>query len=68
MGGPGYRTGIGAIDIALHDIAGKAAGKPVHELIGDKVRDAIPVLTMVGNGDPTADAADAAGLYTNGYR
>lgn len=30
----GNTTAIGAIDIALHDIAGKAHGLPVCELIG----------------------------------
>ena len=31
-----------AIDIALHDIAGKAWGVPVYQLLGDKQRDFIP--------------------------
>lgn len=30
---------IGAIDIALHDIRGKVAGKPCYELLGGAVRD-----------------------------
>ena len=30
-----------AIDIALHDLVGKARGLPVHELLGGKVRDRI---------------------------
>ncbi len=30
-----------AIDIALHDLVGKARGLPVHELLGGKVRDKI---------------------------
>jgi L-alanine-DL-glutamate epimerase-like enolase superfamily enzyme len=32
---------IGALDIALHDLRGKALGKPCHELLGGAVRDAI---------------------------
>lgn len=32
---------IGAIDIALHDLRGKALGKPCHELLGGAVKDAI---------------------------
>jgi L-alanine-DL-glutamate epimerase-like enolase superfamily enzyme len=32
---------MGAIDIALWDIAGKAAGKPIYELLGGAVRDQI---------------------------
>jgi L-alanine-DL-glutamate epimerase-like enolase superfamily enzyme len=30
---------IGALDIALHDLRGKALGKPCHELLGAAVRD-----------------------------
>jgi L-alanine-DL-glutamate epimerase-like enolase superfamily enzyme len=32
---------IGAIDIALHDLRGKALGKPCHELLGEAVRTAV---------------------------
>jgi L-alanine-DL-glutamate epimerase-like enolase superfamily enzyme len=32
---------IGALDIALHDLRGKALGKPCHELLGGAVRDSI---------------------------
>ena len=32
---------IGAIDLALHDLRGKALGKPCHELLGGAVRDAV---------------------------
>ena len=32
---------IGAIDIALHDLRGKALGKPCHELLGDDVQTAV---------------------------
>lgn len=34
---------ISAIDLALWDIAGKSAGKPVYELLGGPVRERIPV-------------------------
>jgi L-alanine-DL-glutamate epimerase-like enolase superfamily enzyme len=32
---------IGAIDMALHDLRGKALGKPCHELLGGAARDAV---------------------------
>jgi L-alanine-DL-glutamate epimerase-like enolase superfamily enzyme len=32
---------IGAIDIALHDLRGKALGRPCHELLGGAVKDAV---------------------------
>ncbi|MDX2152625.1 MAG: mandelate racemase/muconate lactonizing enzyme family protein [Bryobacteraceae bacterium] len=34
---------ISAVDIALWDLAGKSAGKPIHELLGGPSRDRIPV-------------------------
>jgi L-alanine-DL-glutamate epimerase-like enolase superfamily enzyme len=34
---------IGGVDIALWDLAGQAAGKPVYDLLGGKKRDRIPV-------------------------
>ena len=38
-----------AIDIALHDIAGKALGVPVYELLGGKHRDFVPLFATVGD-------------------
>ncbi|MBT4072970.1 MAG: mandelate racemase, partial [Chloroflexi bacterium] len=37
------RMGIGPLDITLWDLAGKAAGKPVYELLGGPVKPYIPV-------------------------
>jgi muconate cycloisomerase len=37
-----------AIDIALHDVWGKATGQPVYKLLGGGVRDAVPVAHMIG--------------------
>lgn len=64
----GNRTAIGAIDIALFDIAGKAHGLPVYELIGGKSRDIVPSMTLLGSGDPAADAKEAAERYDSGFR
>src|ERR671912_2965634 len=41
-GGRVLQAAISAIDIALHDIKGKALGVPVYELLGGKQRDKIP--------------------------
>src|ERR1700682_4120135 len=41
-GGRVLTGAISAIDIALHDIAGKALGVPVYQLLGGKQRDFVP--------------------------
>jgi len=41
-GGRTLTAAISAIDIALHDIVGKALGVPVYQLLGGKQRDHIP--------------------------
>jgi len=64
----GNASAIGAIDIAVHDIAGKALGVPVHQLLGGAYRSEIQAMTTVGSGDPEADAKDAAEKYAAGLR
>ena len=51
-GGRVLTGAISAIDIALYDIAGKALGVPVYELLGGKQRDYVPLFatTSAGNG------------------
>jgi galactonate dehydratase len=41
-GGRVLQAAISAIDVALHDIKGKALGVPVYDLLGGKQRDRIP--------------------------
>jgi L-alanine-DL-glutamate epimerase-like enolase superfamily enzyme len=57
-----------AIDIALHDLLGRASGRPVHALIGAKQRDRIPVLAVIGSEDAAADLRDAQRSFNAGYR
>ncbi len=50
-----------ALDIALHDIKGKALGVPVHELLGGKHREFIPTFASTGSiSDDGAETLDAA--------
>ncbi len=64
---PSATTAIGAIDIAVHDLAGHALGVPAHQLLGGMVRDRIPALTLVGSGDASADAEKLAERRERGF-
>ena len=48
-GGRVLQAAISAVDIALHDIKGKALGVPVYELLGGKQRDKIPTFASTGD-------------------
>ncbi len=47
-GGRALTGAISAIDIALHDIVGKALNVPVYQLLGGKQRDAVPCFATTG--------------------
>ncbi|WP_416356590.1 mandelate racemase/muconate lactonizing enzyme family protein [Aureimonas phyllosphaerae] len=46
-GGRVLSAAISALDIAFHDIAGKALGVPVYELLGGRQRDVVPAFATV---------------------
>ena len=47
-GGRVLLAALSAIDIALYDIAGKALGVPVYQLLGGKQRDVVPCFATTG--------------------
>src|SRR5689334_22935836 len=47
-GGRVLLAALSAIDIALYDIAGKALGVPVYQLLGGKQRDSVPCFATTG--------------------
>jgi len=57
-----------AVEMALWDIAGKAAGKPVYELLGGKVREFVPTKWSVSGVEPAAAAEIARWAVTQGFR
>ena len=69
-GGAHYMSALGGIEIALWDLAGKAAAQPIHRLLGGKVRDRVKVYRWAGgnNNAPGAAAEEAAQVVAQGAR
>jgi D-galactarolactone cycloisomerase len=60
---------LSAIDIALWDIAGKRAGKPIHQLLGGARRRECPAYaSLLRYGDPAVVGRMAARAAEGGYR
>jgi len=62
---------VGAIDVALWDIAGKAAGMPIYQLLGGARRTEIPLYWSRGNGwskSPEEMLSEVQEGYDKGYR
>jgi galactonate dehydratase len=56
-----------AIDIALHDICGKALGVPVYELLGGRQRDWVPLFATTAASPGPSLIADAEALVAAGW-
>jgi galactonate dehydratase len=52
VGGPVKMSAISGIDIALWDLAGKAAGLPIHKMLGGACHDRIRMYHATGGGLP----------------
>jgi mannonate dehydratase len=61
-------TAIGAVDIALWDIAGKAVGRPVYQLLGGAAREGVTIYGHASGQDVEETIADAARFLQSGYR
>ncbi|MGW6843297.1 galactonate dehydratase [Streptomyces sp. NPDC054958] len=66
-GGPVLSSAVAGIDQALWDIAGKALGVPVWQLLGGKVRDRARVYSWIGGDRPTDVAQEAAARKAEGF-
>ncbi len=51
---PGQSLAQAAVELALWDLAGKALGVPVYQLLGGKVRNGIALIAMVHEAEPDA--------------
>ncbi|MDQ1288314.1 MAG: mannonate dehydratase [Actinomycetota bacterium] len=66
--GPVTMTAIAAVDVALWDLKGKAAGLPVHQLLGGRARDRVMVYGHAG-GETIDDTLDDVRRFVDaGYR
>jgi galactonate dehydratase len=66
-GGADIMAAIGAIDMALWDIKGKALGVPVYELLGGPTRERVRVYTHLGGRSPEELAEQAAACVADGF-
>ncbi len=66
--GPVNNNAIAGMDMALWDIKGKRAGMPVYELLGGKVRDAVPCYDHAGGEDASAATESVQKSLAKGFR
>jgi muconate cycloisomerase len=64
----GYPYAKTAIDMALHDIKGKALGVPVYQLLGGLTRDRVPIAHSLGIMDVGAARSEAKAAIAEGIR
>jgi L-alanine-DL-glutamate epimerase-like enolase superfamily enzyme len=62
----GNQAARGALEMALWDLRGKAAGRPVSDLLGGRLRDVLPEVYAFGWNEPEALAARARELRAEG--
>jgi mannonate dehydratase len=67
-GGPVENSALSGVDMALWDIAGKRAGMPVYELLGGRLRGAVPVYVHASGATVDETLDQAAGFVAEGYR
>lgn len=63
----GNQSAKSVVEMALHDALGKAAGKPVYELLGGKRRARMPLLWLLGTGSTEGDVAEARKKLAEGF-
>ncbi|MBM3727628.1 MAG: hypothetical protein FJW40_19685 [Acidobacteria bacterium] len=66
--GPVNNNVLSGIDMALWDIMGKRCGVPVHDLLGGKVRDAVPCYDHASGGDFESATESVQKSIANGFR
>jgi muconate cycloisomerase len=56
-----------AIEMALHDLVGRATGRPAHALLGGKQRSRMAILGVISTGELASDLREAEHKKADGY-
>jgi L-alanine-DL-glutamate epimerase-like enolase superfamily enzyme len=64
----GVPTARAALDIALHDLVGRASGLPLYTLLGGKAKEHLTISRVVSLNAPEQMAADAARHVEHGFQ
>lgn len=67
-GGPVLMSALSGLDQALWDLKGKMLGVPVWQLLGGRVRDAVPVYAWIGGDRPHEVAEAGRGRLAQGFK
>ena len=63
----GNNAAKAAIEIALHDLLGRATGQPAYALLGGKQRDRMAILGVIGTGELASDLREAEAKKAAGF-
>lgn len=58
---------LAGVDLALHDLVGKLLGRPVHDLLGGKIRDDVLIHYSIGIKSPQEVAEEVRQAREKGY-
>ncbi len=64
----GNNAAKAAIEMALHDLVGRATGRPAYALLGGKQRSRMAVLGVISTGELASDLREAEKKKAEGYR
>jgi L-alanine-DL-glutamate epimerase-like enolase superfamily enzyme len=56
-----------AIEMALHDLVGRATGRPAYALLGGKARSRMPILGVISTGELQSDLREAEKKKADGF-
>jgi muconate cycloisomerase len=63
----GNNAAKGAIEMALHDLVGRATNRPAYALLGGKQRSRMPILGVISTGELASDLREAEKKKAEGY-